>query len=115
MSKVISIHEYILKPGVDEEKFERAILNSKQSGLLQLAGLVDYYLVKGIRGAREGLYAAVWVYESKEAWASLWGPIDKPLSKEDYPDNWKVWEDEVLVPFLVQDPDKIQFTSYQEL
>ena len=51
----------------------------------------------------------------KEAWESLWGPIDKPLSKTDYPQNWKVWENEVLFPFLDQDPDKIKFTSYQEL
>jgi hypothetical protein len=51
----------------------------------------------------------------KEAWESLWGPIDKPLSKTDYPQNWKVWENEVLFPFLDQDPDKIKFTSCQEL
>ena len=115
MSKVISIHEYILKPGVNEEQFEKGILNARKRGLLCLPGLVDYYLVKGIRGFRNGLYAAVWVYESKEAWESLWGPLNKPLSKSDYPQNWKVWENEVLFPFLDQDPDKIRFTSYQEL
>ena len=115
MSKVISIHEYILKPGVSERRFVNAILCAKERGLLRLPGLVDYYLVKGIRGFRNGLYAAVWIYESKEAWESLWGPIDKPLSKTDYPQNWKVWENEVLFPFLDQDPDKIKFTSYQEL
>jgi hypothetical protein len=115
MSKVISIHEYILKPGVSERRFVNTILNAKERGLLRLPGLVDYYLVKGIRGFRNGLYAAVWIYESKGAWESLWGPIDKPLSKTDYPQNWKVWENEVLFPFLDQDPDKIKFTSYQEL
>jgi len=115
MSKVISIHEYILKPGVSERRFENAILETKKSGLLHLPGLVDYYLVKGIRGFRNGLYAAVWIYESKEAWESLWGPVGKPISKTDYPQNWKVWENEVLFPFLDQDPDEIQFTSYVEL
>ena len=115
MSKVISIHEYILKTGGNEEEFEKAVHNAQERGLLRLPGLIDYYLVKGIRGFRNGLYAAVWVYESKEAWESLWGPIDKPLSKTDYPQNWKVWENEVLFPFLDQDPDKIRFTSYQEL
>ena len=115
MSKVISIHEYILKPGVSERQFVKAILNAKERGLLRLPGLMDYYLVKGIRGFRNGLYAAVWIYESKEAWESLWGPIDEPVSKTDYPENWKVWENEVLFPFLDQDPDKINFTSYQEL
>ena len=115
MSKVISIHEYILKPGVSERRFVNAILNAKKHGLLNLPGLLDYYMVKGIRGFRNGLYAAVWIYESKEAWESLWGPIEKPLSKADYPQNWKVWENEVLFPFLDQEPDKIKFTSYQEL
>ena len=115
MCRVISIHEYILKPGVSEQQFENAIRNAKEDGLLRLPGLVDYYLVKGIRGFRKGLYAAVWIYESKEAWARLWGPIDKPISKTDYPENWKVWENEVLLPLLDQDPDKIRFTAYQEL
>jgi hypothetical protein len=114
MSKVISIHEYILKPDASERQFVKAILNAKERGLLRLPGLVDYYLVKGIRGFRHGLYAAVWVYESKEAWESLWGPKDKPINKTDYPENWKIWENEVLFPFLDQDPDKIKFTSYQE-
>ena len=115
MSKVVSVHEYVLKPGVNEEKFKKAVLNAEKRGLLRLPGLTDFYLLKGIRGLRNGLYAAVWVYESKEAWEGLWGPIDKPLSKSDYPQNWKVWENEVLLPFLDQDPDRIRFTSYQEL
>ena len=114
MSMVISIHEYILKSDASERQFVKAILNAKERGLLRLPGLVDYYLVKGIRGFRHGLYAAVWVYESKEAWESLWGPNDKPINKTDYPKNWKIWENEVLFPFLDQDPDKIKFTSYQE-
>ena len=115
MSKVICIHEYILKPDVSEQRFVEAILSAKERGLLRLPGLVDYYLVKGIRGFRNDCYAAVWIYESKEAWESLWGPRDKPINKTDYPKNWKVWEDDVLSPFLDQDPDKIKFTSYQEL
>jgi hypothetical protein len=115
MPKVISIHEYILKPDVDEKEFESAILSAKELGLLHLPGLVDYYLVKGIRGLRKGSYAAIWIYESKEAWAGLWGAADKPLSKKDYPENWKVWEREMLAPFLIQDPDEIKFTSYQEV
>ena len=115
MSKVISIHEYILKPDVDEKDFERTLNSAKESGLLKLPGLVDYYLVKGVRGSRKGSYAAIWIYESKEAWEKHWGPIENPISKNDYPENWKVWENEVLAPFLIQDPDEITFTSYQEL
>jgi hypothetical protein len=60
MPKVISIHEYILKPGLNEEQFEKAVLAAQERGLLELPGLVDYYLVKGIRGFRNGLYAAIW-------------------------------------------------------
>ncbi len=114
MSRVISVHEYILKPEVSEQRFENAILEAKKRGLLSLPGLVDYFLVKGIRGARDGKFAAVWVYESIEAWEKLWGPIDKPINKEDYRPNWQVWETGVLQPFLKQDPDTIRFTSYRE-
>ena len=55
MSSVISIHEYILKPGISEQQFKSAILGAKKRGLPHLPGLVDYYLVKGIRGSRNGL------------------------------------------------------------
>lgn len=115
MSRVISIHEYVLRSGVGEREFEEAISTAKSRGLLCLPGLVDYYLVKGIRGYRSGLYAAVWIYESKEAWEHLWGPVDRPRSKAEYPRNWKAWEEEVLSPLLDQDPDEIRFTSYLEL
>ena len=30
------------------------------------------------------------------------------------PDNWKVWEREILAPFLAEDPDAIRFTTYEE-
>ena len=114
MNRVISVHEYNLRPGIDEQDFEDAILDAKKRGLLKLPGLIDYFLVKGIRGFRKGKYGAVWVYESIEVWEKLWGPMDKPISKEDYPPNWQVWENEVLQPFLEQDPDSIKFTAYQE-
>ena len=115
MSKVLSVHEYILKPGVDERQFENAIREARNRGLLQLPGLTDYHFVKGIKGSRKGCYAAIWVYESREAWEKLWGTPENPRRKADYPENWKVWEDEVLAPFLNEDPDKIKFTAYEEL
>ena len=114
MSRVISIHEYSLKPGVDEKEFEQAVRSFQEKDLLRLPGLVEYHMLKGIRGWRTGLYAIVWVYESKEAWEKLWGPLDEPLSKQDYPENWKIWENEVLAPFLDCCPDEIRFTSYIE-
>lgn len=115
MSQVISIHEYALKPDVDERRFERAIRGARESGLLRLPGLVRCHFVKGIRGARRGRYAAIWVYESRQAWEDLWGPLDRPRGKQAYPENWRTWEDEVLTPFLAQDPDRITFTAYEEL
>ena len=115
MSRVISIHEYILKPGESEQRFVNAILDAKERGLLRLPGLVDYYLVKGIRGYRYGLYAAVWIYESKEAWEALWGPVGHPRDQEDYLEIWKTWENEVIGPFLSQHPDQIMLNAYEEL
>lgn len=115
MPRVISIHEYELKPNVSEESFEQAVLRAAKSGLLRLPGLVDFFLVKGVRGVRRGRYAAVWVYESKEAWERLWGAEDQPIGPPNYPENWRVWEHEVLAPFLDRDPDRITYTAYEEL
>lgn len=115
MTKVVSIHEYELKPGVDGKAFEAAVHKAREDGLLKLEGLENFYLLKGIRGDRASKYAAVWVYESLEVWESLWGPVGDAVIKEDYPENWKKWEDEVLAQFLVTDPDEIPFSSYEAL
>ncbi len=115
MPKVISIHEYTLKPGVDQAAFEAAIQAARQKGLLSLPGLEACYLVKGLRGQRRGHYAAIWVYASRQAWEELWGAPAQPRPWQDYPPNWKVWETEVLAPFLDRDPDQIIYTAYEEL
>lgn len=85
MSKVIGIHEYVLKPDASEDRFENAILNAKECGLLRLPGLEDCYLIKGIKGFRSGLYAAVWVYESKKAWENLWDQWTSRSSRRTIP------------------------------
>ncbi len=113
--KIFAIHEYVLKPGVVEHEFERAIRAAEEGGLLQLPGLLDHYFMKGLKGDRKGYYAAIWVFESRGAWESLWGTPDHPVGKEDFPANWKVWEDQVLAPFLDRDPNTITFTDYEEL
>jgi hypothetical protein len=115
MPKLISIHEYDLKPEVNTTAFERAIRDAESRDLLRLPGLVAHHLVKGVKGARSGAYAAIWVYESQQAWEQIWGPPDHPRSSPQYPENWKVWEGEVLAPFLIQDPDAIRFTTYVEV
>jgi hypothetical protein len=110
--QVISIHEYELKEGVEDAQFERAFQEAEARGLFELPGMVQYYLVKGIRGVRRGKFATLWVYESQKAWEQLWGPIDQPIPKERYPQKWLIWEDEVLVDFLSQEADRISYTTY---
>lgn len=110
--QVISVHEYELKPGVEEAQFERAFQEAEERGVFELPGLVKYHFVKGIRGARRGKYAVLWVYESQKAWERLWGAIDQPIPKSKYPEKWSVWEDEFLANFLDQDPNRISYTSY---
>ncbi len=115
MLKVISIHEYVLKPEIDDEQFEQALGIAQERALFYLPGLADYHIVKGIKGTRKGCYTAIWVYESREAWEALWGTVDAPRNKHEYPANWQVWENELLAPLLSQEPDTITFTSYEEL
>jgi hypothetical protein len=115
MSRIFAVHEYVLKPGVDESAFERAIRQAEKQGLLSLPGLVEHSFLKGLKGHRKGSYAAIWVFESRAAWERLWGTPDHPIGKQKYPDNWKVWEDEVLAAFLDREPDTIAFTDYEEL
>ena len=115
MGRVVSIHEYELKPGINVEQFEQVLRDAKARGLLQLPGLVAHYLVKGTKGVRRGAYAAVWIYESREAWEHLWGTREHPRLPQDYPDTWRVWEQDLLAPFLRDHPDAISFTAYEEL
>lgn len=115
MARVVSIHEYDLKPDVDESDFERALREAERRGLLALPGLVEHRFLKGIKGARRGAYAAVWVFESRAVWEELWGLPDASRPFAEYPATWKIWESEVLARFLDRNPDTIRFTSYEEL
>ena len=115
MAKVISVHEYELKPGVDPASFEQAIRTAEARGLLRLPGLVGHHFLRGIKGGRRGRYVAVWVYESRDAWQRLWGTPEEPRRFADYPENWRIWEEEILSPLLTEVPDTIAFTAYDEL
>src|SRR5436309_7627341 len=115
IARVISVHEYDLKPGTDPRDFEKAVRQAEARGLLRLPGLVEHYFVKGQKGVRRDRYAAIWIYESRAAWERLWGPPERPRPEREYPDNWKIWEREILAPFLVDPPDSIRFTTYEEL
>jgi hypothetical protein len=115
MAKVFSVHEYELRPGVQDAAFEHALGDAERRGLFDLPGLVGHHFIKGLKGARRGHYAAIWIFESRTAWERLWGPLDSPREPADYPEKWKTWENEILAPLLTRDPDTIRFTSYLEL
>jgi heme-degrading monooxygenase HmoA len=115
VAKVISVHEYELKPGVQDADFERALHDAERRGLLDLPGLTAHHFLRGLKGARRGAYTAIWIFESREAWERLWGTVEAPRSAAEYPENWKIWENAVLAPLLAQDPDTIRFTSYEEV
>ena len=53
MARVISIHEYDLKPGAAEAAFEGAILEAERRRLFALPGLVEHHFLKGIKGVRK--------------------------------------------------------------
>jgi hypothetical protein len=115
MASVISIHEYDLRPEANEAAFERAIRDAEERGLFSLAGLVEHHFLKGIKGARRSAFTAIWIFESREAWEKLWGSLEAPRQSTEYPITWTVWENQILMPLLVQHPDAIRFTSYEEL
>lgn len=114
MGKVISVHEYKLKDDITAEQFEAAVENAREQELFDLPGLTEYYFLKRIRGTKPVEYTAIWIYKNREVWEKIWGETDSPISKEDYPNKWKVWEDELLAPLLTQDPDRIEFAAYEE-
>ena len=113
MAKVISVHEYSLRPGVSGTQFREAVRIARERGLLQLPGLVEHHFLERIRGEGRQKYIAIWIYESKEAWERLWGPQASPYPKEAYPEKWIAWEREILAPLLDCDPDKIRFAAYE--
>ena len=115
MARVISIHEYDLKPGADVAAFEQAVRDAERRGLFALAGLLEHHFLKGIKGARRDTYSAIWIFESWAAWEKLWGSVEATRSPVEYPKAWTVWENDILAPFLAGHPDTIRFTSYEEL
>ena len=113
---IVSVHHYELAPTATGSAFRDAVAEAVDRGLFEsIPGLVEYRIGRGIKGDRTGEFAAVWVYESREAWTELWGPVDDPVSTVEYPDAWRTWEDELLDPLLATDPDEIEYTTYELL
>lgn len=112
---IISTHHYELAQTATEDDFYEAVEEAEQRDLFTLSGLSDYRFLRGIRRNRMDKFAALWVWESREAWRKLWGSVGDPIDKENYPEKWLVWEDEILNPILSSDPDDIDYTAYDEL
>ena len=115
MARMISIHEYELRAGCDPQRFEQVRRDAEARGLFDLPGMIAHHFVRGVKGARRNAYAAIWVYESREAWERLWGTVEHPLGVAEYPEKWRIWEGELLAPILSGRPDAIKFTAYEEL
>ncbi len=114
MGRVYSLHCYELRPGVPEVRLLEAWRRAKREGLFDLPGLLEARLLGGVKGARAGRLAALWIYESRQAWEALWGPPEAPLPPQAYPERWRRWED-LLRPILDRDPDRIEYTAYEAL
>lgn len=111
---VVSVHHYELAESATASDFRDAVSEAVDRDLFEaVPGLIDYRIGRGVRGARTGSFAAVWIYESRDAWTDVWGPVGDPVSKAEYPEPWLTWEDELLEPVLTEDPDAIEYTSYE--
>jgi hypothetical protein len=108
------VHEYVLKPGVEPEAFEQAVREARKRGCFELPGLVKHRFVRRLRGSRPAMYAAIWTYDGPEAWAALWGDVEHPKPRDQFPDCWKVWENEILEPLIDRDPQFIEYAAYEE-
>ena len=114
MGRIFSIHEYDLRSDVEGADFERELRQGGAGGILQIPGLVSHQFGRGVKGARLGGHAALWIYESRDAWERLWGPPERPLPPEAYPPDWRRWE-EILSPFLAVPAHTVRFTAYEEI
>src|SRR5262245_52229509 len=115
MARTISVHEYELKPGTDPERFEQTLRDAEALGLFDLPGLISHHFVKGVKGARRDAYAG-----SGSTKAGMFGnDCGAPGSIRRHPPSilrqWRLWENQFLMPVLSTVPDAIRFTSYEEL
>jgi|SRR6516225_572792 len=65
MARVVSIHEYQLKPDADRIAFERAFRNAEERGLFGLPDLIEHHFLKRLKAAQQAGYSAIWIYESR--------------------------------------------------
>lgn len=110
---IVSVHHYELVDTTTPDEFEAAVRTAERRGLVDLPGLVDWWFLRGSRGEHENGFAAVWIYQDRQSWANPWGPVGEPVTKNDSPEEWRVWEDDILAPLITGDPDRIDYTSFE--
>ncbi len=71
-----------------------------------LPGLMEHHFLKGIKGAQGGQYVAVWGTPGSRLIIRAQSRIIRRAPQQ--------WE-QLLAPFLDQEPDRIEFTAYEEL
>ena len=100
---------------MSKDELKQAFSRAAELGLFDLPGLESANLLWGVKGEEQDQPAALWVYESRQAWEQLWGTPEAPVNPANYPEAWLRWEEEVLKPLIVGEPDKVPLTSYQVL
>ena len=89
MAKVFSIHMLASKEGVKDEDVERFVVEEWYPNFVPPPGFTGY-LLKGIKGDRQGRYLWIWEYESVEAAerAEAEGLWQKPPGNAALIDKW---------------------------
>jgi hypothetical protein len=115
MARVISVHEYELPRGVEAAEFAAAIAAARERGLFDVSGLMAVHFARTLRTRRRQTYAAMWVYESREAWDALWKSSGQPDPEDARTGAWPEWESDILARILDHEPNTISYTAYEEL
>jgi len=71
MGRIISIHEYDLKPGLTSSSLSKPCATLKHGVAPAPRARGSLFCQRGERCPPRA-YAALWIYESREAWERLW-------------------------------------------
>jgi hypothetical protein len=112
MARIVAVHELDLRPDADRLAFEQTVRRELADLDQQMPGLAARRFLKGYKGARQGEYAMLWVFESQSALEALFGLPDAPLPG---PPAFIRYE-AAIAPYLsASRPDLIRFTDYLEI
>ena len=113
MARVISVHEYELKPA-SRKPLSSAPCMTPNAAVSSTSRAHRPPFPSRPEGSTARAYTAIWIFESREAWERLWGTVEAPRPPSEYPELENLG-DRILASFLTQDPDTIRFTSYEEV